>query len=246
MTTRTPTTVPQLTAAPLLIPLPYTVVCDTREQRSYAFATPLRIGTKLYAVRTIVGTLQSGDYSIVGYTEPPGGIAIERKSLADAFGTFGRGRERFERELVRLSAYRFAAVVVEAEWSTVLTAPPARSKLRPRSVLGSVVAWQCRFPNVQWIFLPGRDVAEAYTARLLDRFWREQQAKSAIDAIPEIEDRSMVILCQSAINTLCYFANRVLDEEDDVVNGVLAYDDVMMCAKSVETLISKYKQITNS
>jgi ERCC4-type nuclease len=165
------------TATPTPLPLPYTVAIDNREQTPYAFTSPFRIGTKTFTIPTAPATLSAGDYSIIGHTQtadPSGGIAIERKSLADAFGTFGRGRERFERELVRLSAYRFAAVVVEAEWSTVLTAPPARSKLRPRSVLGSVVAWQCRYPNVQWVFLPGRDVAEAYTARLLDRFWRER------------------------------------------------------------------------
>jgi ERCC4-type nuclease len=38
-------------------------------------------------------------------------IAVERKSLADLFGTLGQGRERFERELVRLSAHQYAAVV---------------------------------------------------------------------------------------------------------------------------------------
>ncbi|HZZ79635.1 MAG TPA: ERCC4 domain-containing protein [Gemmataceae bacterium] len=157
--------------------LPYVIAVDTREQHRYAFAQQLRIGGKQYSIRTAAATLNAGDYSIVGFEQSPGGVAIERKSLADAYGTFGRGRERFERELARLAAFRFAAVVVEAEWSAVLASPPARSRLKPRSVMGSIIAWQVRYPTVQWCFFPGRDVAEAFTARMLDRFYREFVAK---------------------------------------------------------------------
>lgn len=137
----------------------------------YTFTRPLASGRRLLTLRTAPGTLASGDYSLVGYETA---IAIERKSLADAFSTFGGGRARFERELERLACLDFAAVVVEAELSQVMTAPPARSKMSPASVLGSVIAWQCRYPTVAWCFLPGREVAEGYVARLLDRWWREK------------------------------------------------------------------------
>lgn len=154
------------------IPTPFTVVCDTREQAPYLFAQPLRQGRNLFAVQTVRGTLKSGDYSILGFEDR---IACERKSLTDAYGTFGQGRARFVRELERLAAYEFAAVVVEAEWSTIWMQPPARSRLSPKSIVCSVCAWQMRFPNVHWHFVPGRDVGEAFTITILDRWWREQQ-----------------------------------------------------------------------
>lgn len=161
-------------------PLPYTIVVDTREQLNYAFARPLRIGARRFTFSTVRATLNAGDYSLVGYESSPAGIAIERKSLADAFGTFGKGRERFERELSRLALYKFAAVVVEAEWSTIFESPPLRAKLHPRSIVGSVIAWQIRFPMIHWCFLPGREAAEGYTARLLDRFYRQHAMSEGI------------------------------------------------------------------
>jgi ERCC4-type nuclease len=158
---------------PTLIPTPYTVVIDTREQLGYTFAQPLKQGRGLLAVQTTTAGLQSGDYSLAGFEDR---VAIERKSMSDAFGTFGQGRARFVRELERLAAYDFAAVVVEAEWSTIWMQPPARARLKPKSIACSVVAWQMRFPRVHWHFLPGREVAEAFTITILDRFWREQHA----------------------------------------------------------------------
>lgn len=162
-------TSPALSLPPLT---PYTVIIDTREQRGFEFAQPLRIARqkKTYTVAVKRGTLTSGDYSIEGFETR---VAVERKSISDLFSTLSTGRARFERELARLQEYERAAVVVEAEWSTIFREPPSRSQLPPRTVFMSVVSWQQRFPRVHWWMLPGRDVAEATTIRILDRFWRE-------------------------------------------------------------------------
>lgn len=141
----------------------------------FTFAKELSSLGKKYIVQTTVRGLATGDYSLFGFEDQ---VAIERKSLADLFGTLGQGRKRFERELTRLAAMKFAAVVVEAEWSAVLGDPPRRSKLNPKTVFHSVVAWQQRFPRVHWWFLPGRDAAEAAVVRILDRFWREASIAS--------------------------------------------------------------------
>ena len=155
-----------------ITPTPYTVIFDTREQAPYSFVKPLRgrNARELFSIRTERGTIASGDYSLAGFQDR---MAIERKSLADWYGTVGRGRARFVRELDRLACLEWSAVVIEAEWSEILTAPPVRSRLHPRSVLGSVIAWQVRYPRVHWCFLPGRDAAEGYVGRILDRWWRE-------------------------------------------------------------------------
>ncbi len=157
---------------PTLPPTPFTVITDTREQLGYTFAQPLRIGTKSYTIQTTCGTLKSGDYSIAGHENA---VAVERKSAADLFGTLGTGRQRFTRELERLATYTVAVIVVEAEWSTIWTQPPARSRMTPKSIMCSVIAFQNRYPRIHWAFLPGRDVAEAYTVLVLERFWRDME-----------------------------------------------------------------------
>jgi hypothetical protein len=71
----------------------------------------------------------------------------------------------------------FAAVVVEAEWSTILHQPPEESRLSPKIVFRSVITWQQQFPNVHWWFMPGRRPAEIVTFRILERFARRGQEK---------------------------------------------------------------------
>lgn len=158
-----------------LIPTPYTVVIDTREQRPFSFTAPLRIARqrRTFAVQTTVATLTSGDYSLVGFETR---VAVERKSVADLFSTLSAGRARFERELDRLnSTYERAAIVIEEEWSKIFLEPPKRSQLPPRTVFMSVVSFQEKYPRVHWWTLPGRACAEACTIRILDKFWREHQ-----------------------------------------------------------------------
>ncbi len=160
-------------AEPLIFPCP--VVIDTREKQPFAFTGLLsdaRYGRRPVVVRTITDTLQSADYSLLGMEAE---IGIERKSLQDLFNTLGQGRKRFQRELDRLSLYQFAAVVCEADWQTITTAPPERSQLAPKIVFRSVIAWQIRFPRVHWWMCPGRDFAEKTTFRLLERYWKERQ-----------------------------------------------------------------------
>lgn len=151
---------------------PCPVVVDTREQAPFTFGglrTDARDGARPLAVELVRAGLSSGDYSLLGFEQR---VAVERKGLADLFGTLGQGRERFERELQRLTGYAYAAVVVEADWATVLTAPPEHSQLRPKVVHRSVIAWQLRYPTIHWWFLPGRRLAEITTFRLLERFWK--------------------------------------------------------------------------
>jgi DNA excision repair protein ERCC-4 len=144
------------------------ILRDTREQTGYDFAciTPPPV--------VEVATLATGDYSLKGFESR---ITIERKSLSDAFGTFGRGRRRFQLELERMVGYQFAAVVIESDWETILRRPPARSRLHPQTVLASVIAWSQRF-RVHFFTCPDREFAERFTYRLLDRFYRDQSGSN--------------------------------------------------------------------
>lgn len=149
------------------------VIIDTREQLGYSFSTlkaDVKDGGGPLAVRTLRGTLHSGDYSLEGHTDA---VAVERKSLSDLFGTLGQGRDRFERELERLSVMRCAHVVFEGEWSDVFTRPPRNSRLNPKTVGRSVLAWIERYPSIHWHPCPGREFAEAWTFRILQRYFIE-------------------------------------------------------------------------
>jgi len=149
---------------------PLEILVDSRELRPYRFS-----GAKGIAVR--VTTLSTGDYSISGLENR---VSIERKSLSDAYGTIGRGRERFVRELDRLAAIHahpdggYAAILVEADLRTFFERPPRYTKLHPRSAIGSVLAWSVRYGIPVW-FAGSRRYGEAVTRKLLESFWVSHQ-----------------------------------------------------------------------
>ena len=157
---------------------PFTIAIDTREQAPYYFNNIQAGSDKSYRpleIQTARVTLQQGDYSIVGHESH---VAIERKSKADLFGTLSIGRERFQRELERLKdCVKWSAVVVECEWSDILNNPPEFSGLHPQSIVGTVLAWMQRYPTIHWLFLPGRQQAEATCLKILERTWKEHEAR---------------------------------------------------------------------
>lgn len=131
------------------------ILIDTREQRPLDFAKwPTR-----------VVTLPTGDYSIEGLTHV---IAFERKSLSDLFGTVGNGRERFEREIVRASRLYYFGIVIEATLEELLMGTP-HSQMNPRSVIGSLHAWELRYPSIHVHFAGTRPLAAALVRKLLHK-----------------------------------------------------------------------------
>lgn len=157
----------------------YRILIDQREQAPFRF-TGLRQreseGGGAVIVETDTTHLVTGDYTLGGLEDR---IAIERKSKADLYGTLGRGRSRFERELVRMQTISsgdgggFTAVVVEADWMDLLQVPPAFSRISPASIEGTILAFMQDFPGVQWVLASDRRHAEWCTWRLIDRFWRK-------------------------------------------------------------------------
>lgn len=152
-----------------------TVLIDTREKAWYSFANLVADkadggGPFNVPIRRV--TLQSGDYSLAGYE---GLVAVERKSLSDAYSTLGQGRDRFERELNRLNGFDFAAVVIEAGWDEILHDPPPHTEVQPKTVFRSILAWQQRYPRVHWWPCADRRHAEVTTFRILERFWKERK-----------------------------------------------------------------------
>lgn len=116
------------------------------------------------------------DYSIQGMEHL---ISIERKSLTDLYSTLGSRRYEFECEIARLSRLEFAAVVIEADWNTILFDPPASSRLNPKTVSRTVLSWSIRYPNVHWFTCVDRRHGELTTFQLLRQFWKQQQKRDS-------------------------------------------------------------------
>lgn len=139
-----------------------TVVIDSREQCPWLFHG--------YGVETVREGLPSGDYSVEGYQDR---IALERKSLDDLVGSFSAGRDRFEREMVRLSALEFSAVIVEASAEDVVR-HRYKSRMHPNAVLQTCFSWTVRH-GIPFLFCGSRRHAEYVCHGLLQKFVRAQE-----------------------------------------------------------------------
>jgi ERCC4-type nuclease len=133
-----------------------TVLQDSREQKPYAFGE----------LKVEIVALRVGDYSCVADgTDLRDVVAIERKSISDLLGCIGGQRERFERELTRLAQIPFRAIVIEGTIPDLLEATH-ESKLHPRAVMGSVLAWTFKYGTPP-IFCSARTYAAAAVRTLL-------------------------------------------------------------------------------
>ena len=150
----------------------FTIAIDTREQMPYQFQgffADAKHKHRPLIIPTERQTLATGDYSIVGLEHV---VAIERKSLADLYQSCGRERARFEREIERMQALRWAAIVVEASWLGVLT-EPSETEMHRKSVWRSLIAWQCRGIHV-WC-CDTRQLCERTVFRALERIWLDRE-----------------------------------------------------------------------
>lgn len=141
-----------------------TAIIDTREQ------LPL----DLAPMRSVAGTLTTGDYSVKGLESI---VAIERKSLSDLLGCVGQSRERFDREIQRLLAYPVRAIVVESSWADIERGEWL-SKVTPAAAIGSLLGWIAM--GVPVVMAGDHARAGRYVSRLLftaaRRRWREARA----------------------------------------------------------------------
>lgn len=128
----------------------FTILIDTREIKPLVFP----------GYETKIVTLRTGDYSVNGVP-----VAIERKSVSDLLGCIGQSRERFEKELIRLSQIRYRAIVIEGDMEAV-AAGTRFSRLTPKQIISSVLAWSIKYA-IPVIFAPNRDWAAASVRTML-------------------------------------------------------------------------------
>lgn len=136
------------------------VIVDTREQRPFCFDDR--------QVRVSRRALPEGDYTVEGLE---GRVVLERKSLGDAVSTFIHNWLRFRKELVRLSGYDLAVIVVEADLSDVYE-HRYESEALPASVLGKANACLVEH-NIPVLWWGDPVVAADMAHRLLLMAWRK-------------------------------------------------------------------------
>ena len=136
-----------------------TIVIDSREQTAFTFKN----------LDSQTGTLQSGDYSILGFEDR---FSVERKSLSDLCGSLTSGREKFERELHRLRGFDFARLLIIGTEEDVRSGN-YRSKVNPKSVWGSLCAFEVRY-RVPFVFAATPADGAALVERWTYYFYREQ------------------------------------------------------------------------
>ncbi|MBZ0270555.1 ERCC4 domain-containing protein [bacterium] len=144
-----------------MTPPNFTIVVDSREQQPYGFD-----GMSLRA------TLPAGDYSVAGFEDA---IAVERKTLEDYVRSVIRERERFHKEIARLSKMRFACIVVEASLPE-MTSGAYRSGVNSFSVFEAGLAIEIGF-GVPVHFCGDRQhgirFTKSYLFRAAERLYRE-------------------------------------------------------------------------
>ena len=149
---------------------PFTVVIDSNEGAPYTFKTMRSDAGNILIVNTVhspLWRLGMADYSILGHEQH---VQIERKSLDDLFATLGQRRGEFEAEIYRLNQRcDHAEVVIEGNLNDVKRWTGHGP--HPNSVVGTVEAWQFRYPRVHWKFCGSRSDAERRTFKVLVTYW---------------------------------------------------------------------------
>lgn len=136
-----------------------TIIIDSREQTPLCFTQ----------LPSIVGTLYSGDYSLLGAEHL---FAVERKTLDDLAASCTHSRRSvFEHELLRLRGHRFRRLLIIGSEEEIL-AQRYRSNMLPKALLGSVYAFEMRYDlPVVWAADP--DSAAQLIERWAQRFATE-------------------------------------------------------------------------
>lgn len=149
------------------------ITVDTREQLPYPFDT---IKSEHFDHTVISKGMKTGDYGLtMTSTKKEDHIVLERKSLADLYSSLTSNRLRFEKEIVRMTEFGYAAVIVEADWQAILNPNSALTRptlVRPKSIAGTMIAWEQRH-NIHFHLCPTRAFAERFTFRMLERWARD-------------------------------------------------------------------------
>ena len=131
------------------------IVQDTREKIPYSFLDQPDVAVCKAA-------LPAGDYSILGLEHD---LAVERKSLSDWANTLSKGWRRFRIELLKLSGYRAAVIIVEGSRERLLR-HDFESQLSPDVILAKTALIKSVY-GVETMYCEDREEARMATLRWL-------------------------------------------------------------------------------
>lgn len=125
---------------------------DTREQNPFEFP----------GIETQRGTLQAGDYSLLGYEDQ---VTVERKSYEDAWQCSASESRRFEECVQRMAAMARALIVIEPSLKKYTKKPKHVERVTAATAVGRYVSWMAKY-RVPVVWCENR----AYAARITVRF----------------------------------------------------------------------------
>jgi len=140
------------------------IIVDTREQKPFSF----------YGCETTRRKLETGDYSIEGLTHR---VAVERKSIPDLINSLTNDRERFMREVKRMTEMKrdhqkddghLVLVVVEGTLQDIRVLSEG-SGASFNSILASLASLHASW-GLPVVFCNDRWMATTYTKELLIKF----------------------------------------------------------------------------
>lgn len=138
-----------------------TILKDSREKDGWNF----RASQNCNGMQ--IEKLDTGDYSLKGYENL---IMIERKSVADLWGTLTAGKERFYREMERAKEIPARFLVIEGNIADI-NKGFAYSKVGPNYIHGFLISLQIKY-GVHVIFAGRKDLAQEYVRRLLAKLYK--------------------------------------------------------------------------
>jgi ERCC4-type nuclease len=156
--------------SPRFKPAPMEIWVDTREQIPFPF-DPAPCRWCPHGLRVVRKTLPTGDYSSRRLARF---ARCERKAPGDLYGSLVQGRERFDREMVRLAKFRWKFIVVETGLHEFLER--GRFGLaEPSAIVQSIASLYARH-GIATFFLPNPVTAAEFVAGVFHRCEEELAA----------------------------------------------------------------------
>lgn len=148
----------------------YHVIKDTREKNGYKF------GEYENCLGTIQKRLETGDYSIEGFEHL---LCIERKaSVEELAHNLGQEKDRFQREIERMSNYHYKFIVLEFTVQDLLDFPEKTKipehlkkdiRIHGKFILKRLLEFQLNY-DIHVVFAGNKENAFYYIASLFKRF----------------------------------------------------------------------------
>ena len=139
------------------------IIRDTREQKDCGWN--FRASSNCDGME--IKKLDTGDYSISGFENL---VMVERKTIADLWGTLTVGKERFMKEMERAKNIPARFLIIEGNIGDI-DKGFRYSKVSPEYIHGFLISLQVKY-GIHVIFAGRTDQAQAYTRRLLYKLFK--------------------------------------------------------------------------